>query len=238
MYIYLLNPANYPECVYKIGMSAKESTQRLASYRGQTRVIVVLGVNSSSEKECKTLEAHIISNLESKYTLYSGKEYFIIPAEDEREVINMMFDIIGEHNRKNSKPSHELCSPRDTPIKTVTAKKSCIVPRDTSGFTYSTDVDGIPFNDQTGYVNATKLLHTIKKETNNLRKKQVYNWTQNLKTTNIISTVAKNNNIHDSHCIFIISSGPELHQGTYVHPDLVRNVIEWFDQDYASSKFK
>ncbi len=224
MYIYLLNPANYPECVYKIGMSAKESTQRLASYRGQTRVIVVLGVNCSSEKECKTLEAQIISNLEGKYNLYSGKEYFIIPAEDEREVINMMFDIIREHNRKNPKPSHELCLPYDTPVKPVTAKKL----EDPVGFTYSVNQDGLVVNDQSRYINATKLLKTMKLS----KIKRPIDWFRLNKTKKLINNVIDSDipSIYkdgNAHAVFTLNNGPSIHQGMYIHPSLVRNIVEW-----------
>jgi hypothetical protein len=227
MYIYLLKPANYPECVYKIGMSAKESTQRLASYRGQARVIVVLGVNCSSEKECKTLEAQIISNLESKYTLYSGKEYFIIPAEDEREVINMMFDIIGEHNRKNPKPSHELCSPCDTLVKSISADKL----EDPSGFTYSVNRDGLVVNDQSGYINATKLLKSmglnkIKHPNDWLRLDKTEKLITHIITTSRTPSVCKDGN---TYAVFSVNSGPLIYQGMYIHPDLVRNIVEWID---------
>ncbi len=227
MYIYLLKPANCPECVYKIGMSAKESTQRLASYRGQTRVIVVLGVNCSSEKECKTLEAHIISNLESKYTLYSGKEYFIIPAEDEREVINMMFDIIGEHNRKNPKPSHELCLPCDTLVKSISADKL----EDPSGFTYSVNQDGLVVNDQSGYINATKILNSMKLDI----VKQPTDWTRLANTKKLMKHIIMTSNIHsvckdgNKYAIFSVKSGSPEYRGMYIHPDLVRGLINWID---------
>ncbi len=112
--------------------------------------------------------------------------------------------------------------------------------RDFSDYTYSVIRDGVDNrleiiqNDQTGYYNATKTIHIIKRLTGKSKKKQVYNWMANEQAKRYIKYVAQNNNIPEESCTFIINSGKEAFQGTYLHKRLYYHFLMWFAEESSS----
>lgn len=88
--VYLIQPATYinTNC-YKIGMSNKETIDRIKNYKLHTRVLCVYNCDNPSEVEKNLIEAFT-----EQFEVIQGKEYFKVECK-EQDIQNLFMSIIN-----------------------------------------------------------------------------------------------------------------------------------------------
>ncbi len=232
-YVYLIKPnASQETNLYKIGMTnGNNNEQRFKSYGNDAYLIL-----SCETDYPRTIEKKLIEEFDSMFNKKEQtNEYYYINISEE-QVKHLFMSIVMQVEQDDIPEessiqmfSDEIVTNFDEAIESISVTAGSI-----KLINFFEDKN-VYIHEGTGCIN----IANVRKIFNDLErietKKFVGKWNEKSTTKRMVSQLAQRLSKPKSEVWFTINTGKKIYHGTYVHPALLNNFLEWLQPSYAGA---
>ncbi len=230
-YVYLIKPnASQAANLYKIGMTnGNNNEQRFKSYGNDAESILSCKTNYP-----RTIEKKLIEKFDSMFNKKEQtNEYYYINISEEQ--VKHLFMSIVMQVEQNDIPkessiqmsSDEIVTNFDEAIESISVTAGSI-----KLINFFEDKN-VYIHEETGCINIANVRKIFNELERTETPKQVKDWNRTDTTKRMISQLAQRLSKPKSEVWFKINTGKNDIRGTYAHPALLNNFLEWLQPLYA-----
>ncbi len=230
-YVYLIKPnASQEANLYKIGMTnGNNNQQRFKSYGNDAELIL-----SCKTDYPRTIETKLIEEFDSMFDKKDHtNEYYYVDIS-EKQVKHLFMSIVMQVEQDDIPEessiqmfSDEIVTNFDEAIESISVTAGSIK------LINFFENKNVYIHEGTGCINIANVREIFNDLERIETKKFVGKWNEKSTTKRMVSQLAQRLSKPKSEVWFTINTGKKIYHGTYVHPALLNNFLEWLQPSYA-----
>ncbi len=230
-YVYLIKPnASQETNLYKIGMTnGNNNQQRFKSYGSDTELIL-----SCKTDYPRTIETKLIEEFDSMFDKKDHTNEYYYIGISEKQVKHLFMSIVMQVEQDDIPEessiqmfSDEIVTNFDEAIESISVTAGSI-----KLINFFKDKN-VYIHEETGCIHIVSIRNIFNEEEQVETKKDVSDWNRTDTTKRMVSRLAQRLSKPKSEVWFTINTGKKIYHGTYAHPALLNNFLEWLQESYA-----
>ncbi len=230
-YVYLIKPnASQAANLYKIGMTnGNNNQQRFKSYGNDAELIL-----SCKTDYPRTIETKLIEEFDSMFDKKDHTNEYYYIGISEKQVKHLFMSIVMQVEQDDIPEessiqmfSDEIVTNFDEAIESISVTAGSIK------LINFFENKNVYIHEGTGCINIANVREIFNDLERTETPKKVKEWNRTDTTKRMISQLAQRLSKPKSEVWFTINTGKKIYHGTYAHPALLNNFLQWLQPSYA-----